>query len=183
MDLHTVKLIIKGCLRGDAGSQQQLFRQYQQRVFSVCLRYARDRPEAQDMVQDAFLTIFRDLGQFKGDGAFEGWLQKVTIRSALQHLRKKNPLRYAEDYNELPADYQPVMPDVDLSNEALLQMVQQLPTGARTIFNLRCIEGFSYAEIAAELAIAESSVRSQYTRACKNLRDQVERFLSLHVTV
>lgn len=131
------------------------------------------------MVQDAFLTIFRDIGQYKGQGALEGWLRKVTVRSALQHLRRKNPLRFAEDYQDLPTDFQTVVPDMDLSHEALLLMVQQLPPGYRSIFNLRCMEGFSYAEISAELGIEESSVRSQYARACKHLRVRVERFLTI----
>jgi RNA polymerase sigma-70 factor (ECF subfamily) len=143
-------------------------------LFAVCLRYARDRPEAQDMLQEAFLKIFRDLGQYKGEGAFEGWLQRVTVRSSLQYLRRRNTIRFAENYDDLPAEARNVQPDASLSGEALLRMVQQLPVGYRTVFNLHCIEAFSYPEIAAELGISESTVRSQYARACKQLRIMVE---------
>jgi RNA polymerase sigma factor (sigma-70 family) len=171
-----IEQLVEGCLHGNERMQQLVFMGYRQQVFSTCLRYARDRPEAEDMMQEAFLCIFRDLRQFRGTGSFEGWLRKVTVRNALQYLRRRNPLRFAEDYEALPVDFQVFTPDSELNNEALLTMVQQLPVGYRTVFNLRCVEDFSYAEIADELGIAESSVRSQYARACKCLRDKVERF-------
>ncbi len=173
--------LIAACRRGDSTAQRQLFEKYKNPLFNVCLRYARDRPEAQDILQDAFLSIFRDLGQYNGNGAFEGWMHRVTVRSALQHLRKKNPLRFAEDYDDLPANTWNTIPDTDLNSEAILGMVQQLPPGYRTVFNLHCVEAYSYTEIAAELGITESTVRSQYVRACKQLRGMVERLLSIPV--
>ncbi len=169
--------MLAGCRRGNTDAQRRLFEQYQKRLFVVCLRYARDRPEAQDMLQEAFLVIFRDLNQYRGDGAFEGWLHRVAVRSILQYLRRKNPLRFAEDYNELPSETWNIRPDTDLTSEAILQLVQQLPPGYRTVFNLHCVEAYSYSEIATELGISESSVRSQYTRACKHLRAMVDKLL------
>jgi RNA polymerase sigma factor (sigma-70 family) len=168
-----IKEIVAGCRRGSSAAQRQLFERYQSRLFGVCLRYARDRSEAQDMLQDAFLSIFRDLGQYNGQGSFEGWMHRVTVRAALMQLRKRNPLRFAEDYSDLPPESNVAMPDADLNSEAILKCVQQLPTGYRTIFNMHCVEAWSYAEIAQELGIAESSVRSQYTRACAQLRTLV----------
>jgi RNA polymerase sigma-70 factor (ECF subfamily) len=176
-----LKKLIAGCCHGDLLAQRQLFDRYQSVLLVVCLRYARDRPEAQDMLQEAFLAIFRDLGQYTGLGNFEGWLRKVTVRAALQYLRRRNPLRFAEDYNELPAHTLDVHPDMEMNGEAILRLVQQLPDGYRTIFNMHCIESFSYSEIAAELGINESTVRSQYARACKQLRGMVEKLLSYPV--
>jgi RNA polymerase sigma factor (sigma-70 family) len=173
----TLKKLLSGCRRGDLGSQRRLFDQYNAGLFAICLRYARDRPEAQDMLQDAFLTIFRDLDQYKGQGVFEGWLHKVTVRVALQHLRRKNPLRFAAELQELPTSALNVHPDTELQAESILQLVRQLPLGYRTVFNMHCIEAWSYPEIAAELRISESSVRSQYSRACKQLREMVEKYL------
>lgn len=174
----TLEQTIAGCRRGDAGAQRRLYERFNARLFTVCLRYARDRAEAQDMLQDAFLVIFRDLGQYRGQGAFDGWLHRVTVRSVLQHLRRKNPLRFAEDVDGLAPDNYSIQPDMELNSEVILQMVQQLPAGYRTVFNLHCVEAWSYPEIAAELGISESSVRSQYTRACKQLRIQVEKLLT-----
>lgn len=166
--------ILHGCRGGNLNAQQQLFERYSAVLFGVCLRYARDRPEAQDILQDAFLVILRDIRQFNGNGSLEGWLRKATVRTALQHLRRRNPLRFAEDYAELPPQTFNASPDTDFQQEHILRMVQELPPGYRCIFNLRCLEDFSYAEIAAELGIAESSVRSQYTRACQMLRKRLE---------
>jgi RNA polymerase sigma-70 factor (ECF subfamily) len=173
-----LKALLVSCQRGDANAQFRLFERYNKGLFLICLRYAKDRPEAQDILQEAFLTIFKDLGQYKGDGAFEGWLHKVTVRTALQHLRRKNPLRFAEDYNQLPPQAFGTAPDSDLSGEAILHLVQQLPDGYRTVFNMHGIEAWSYTEIAAELGITESSVRSQYTRACKQLRLMVDKLFT-----
>lgn len=170
--------LINGCRRGDTSAQRALFDQHRQTLFLICLRYARDRPEAQDMLQEAFLAIFRDLGQYKGSGAFEAWLHRITVRTALQYLRRKNPLRFAEDYGALPTDTWAISPEADMNGEAILHLVQKLPPGCRAIFNLHCIEALSYPEIAAELGLTESSVRAQYTRACKHLRGWVERLLT-----
>jgi RNA polymerase sigma factor (sigma-70 family) len=174
-----LKQLLIACKRGNSQAQRQLFEQHQSRLFSVCLRYSRDRHEANDILQEAFLAIFRDLGQFNGKGVFEGWLHRVTVRSALQYLRRKNPLRFADDYDDLPSDTWQINPDMELNSAAILQMVQKLPDGYRTVFNLHCMEGYSYTEIAVELGIAESTARSQYTRACQQLRGLVEKFLTI----
>ncbi len=150
-------------------------------LFAVCLRYARDRPEAQDMLQESFLVIFRDIAQYRGDGALDAWLRRVTVRVALQMLRRKNPLRNAENYDDLPPEAFDFIPDTELNSEAILHLVQQLPPGYRAVFNLHCMESWSYAEIAAELGISESGVRSQYARACRQLRSVVENVLAATV--
>lgn len=172
-----VKQLIHQCRAGNSQAQRHLFEQHKNRLFSLCLRYARDRAEAHDMLQEAFIAIFRDLKQYTGEGSFDGWIHRVTVRTALQYLRKKNPLRFALDYDELPLDDSAVFPDTDLNHEAILHIVQQLPDGYRAVFNLHCMEAYSYTEIAEMLGIAESSVRSQYSRACKYLRGIVEKML------
>lgn len=173
----TISNLLARCCRGDADAQRQLFQRYQSSLFAVCLRYARDRPEAQDLLQEAFLVVFRDLYQYKGEGPLEAWLRRVTVRVALQWLRRKQPLRYADDYADLPSDAFETIPDQELNSEAILKMVQQLPDGYRSVFNLHCVEGWSYPEIAEDLGIGESTVRSQYARACKQLRGMIERTL------
>lgn len=173
-----LKKILAACQRGDGLAQRQLFERYNAGLFLICLRYARDRPEAQDMLQDAFLTIFKDLGQYKGSGVFDAWIHRITVRTALQHLRKNNPLRFAEDYDRLPPEDFGWQPDTEQNSEAILQLIQQLPAGYRTIFNMHAIEAWSYAEIATELGIGESTVRSQYARACRQLRQMVDKFLT-----
>lgn len=169
---------LKACLRGEIAAQRALYDAHNRRLFGICLRYARDRHEAQDMLQEAFIYIFRDLGQYQFNGAFEGWLRKVTVRAVLQYLRRKNPLRFAEDYDALPAAAFEVQPDQEFKQETILKMVQVLPEGYRTVFNLHCLEAWTYEEIAQALNINESSVRSQYARACKQLRKLLEETLA-----
>ncbi len=170
--------LIQKCQQGNILAQKELFDKSKNRLFSLCLRYSRDRSEAHDILQEAFMAIFRDMGQFNGVGSFDGWMHKVTVRAALQYLRRKNPLRFAEEYDKQPSDAFVFSPDMDLNSEAILKMVQQLPDGYRMVFNLHCLEAYSYTEIAAELGIAEASVRSQYARACKQLRSQLVDCLS-----
>lgn len=170
--------LLSRCQRGDAAAQQQLFRRTYPKLLQVCQRYARDRPEAEDMLQEAYLTIFKDIHQYRGTGALEGWLHRITVRTALRWLRRKNPLRFAEELDATHENaYTFEAEAYPLDAEALLHLLQQMPAGYRAVFNMRCLEGFSYEEIAAELDIAEVTARTQYTRACKHLRSLTERFL------
>lgn len=166
--------LIRRCQSGDLAAQQNLYERYKTTLFPVCLRYARDRAEAQDMLQDAMLKIFRDISQYRHEGAFEGWLRQVCVRTCLMTLRKKYATRHAVELENLPSNTQIMLPrEGDFDEKAILKLVQNLPDGYRTVFNLKCVEEYSYEEIAAELGIAESSVRSQYTRACRQLREWV----------
>ena len=174
MHNQSLKQLLTACRRGNSQAQRQLFEQHQSRLFSVCLRYSRDRHEAQDILQEAFLAIFRDLGQYNGQGAFEGWLHRVAVRSALQYLRRKNPLRFADDYDDLPANTRQVSPDMEMNSGAILQMVQQLPDGYRTVFNLYVIEGYSHQEIRVTLDISVGTSKSQLSRAKKILQDRID---------
>lgn len=175
MDQHTIEKVLAGCRRGESKAQRILFETYKGVLFSICLRYASDRSEAQDFLQDAFITIFRDLWQYQQQGSFEGWLKKVTVRTALQHLRKKIPTRQSVNYESMYDDTLFTLPDTEQNQTYILQMVQQLPPGCRTVFNLRCIEAWSHTEIAEALQISESSVRAQYSRACQSLRHMLHR--------
>lgn len=173
--------LLAGCRRGEVQAQRALFDKHHERLLAVCLRYARDRPEAEDMLQETFLAVFRDLHQYNGQGAFEGWLHRLAVNSSLQFLRRRNPLRFADGLDDLPPQIQQTTPHASEGNpEAVLYLVQQLPTGYRTVFNLHCMEAYSYAEIAAQLGISESSVRSQYARACKQLRLWLEQTFVHH---
>jgi RNA polymerase sigma-70 factor (ECF subfamily) len=173
--------LLNACRRGDPQAQRKLFDRHHERLLVVCLRYARDYPEAEDMLQETFLALFRDLHQFNGQGPFEGWSHRVAVNSALQYLRRRNPLRFADELDPvLPEHHRSVPHAAEGSPDAVLYLVQQLPAGYRTVFNLHCMEAYSYAEIAEQLGISESSVRSQYARACKQLRLWLEQTLVHH---
>ena len=173
------KQVLLQCQKGDPNAQKDLYVRYKAVLFAVCLRYARDHSEAEDFLQEAFIVIFRDIPQFRSEGSLEGWLRRITSRVAMTQLYKKYPTRFAQPFESLPPEYAISMPEhSELDEEVMLQLLQQMPEGYRTVFNLRCVEEYSYEEIAHTMHIAESTARSQYVRACRFLRKLVEKMLS-----
>lgn len=166
--------LIRHCIKGHPPAQKQLYERYQSRLFGLCLRYARSEAEALDFLQEAFIKIFRDLKHFRGDGPLEAWMCRVTVNTAISKLRRKSWIQ-EQHYNweSIPADEPDVDPD-GLDAEQLIGLIRQLPEGFRAVFNLYAIEGYSHKEIAQMLDIAESTSRSQYQRARKQLQEQIK---------
>lgn len=168
--------IIQGCLRGDRISQKQLFDRYSGKMLAVCMRYARHRMEAEDLLQDGFIKVFSNLSQYKSEGPFEQWVRKIMINNAIKNCNRKS---FQNEYNvgdELPeTTEEPEVIDHMAENE-LLQMISELPDGYRVVFNLYAIEGFSHREIADTLKIEESTSRSQLVKARKALQDKLLKY-------
>lgn len=178
MDLLPEHLLIR-CQKGESNAQRDLYERYKANLFAVCLRYARDYAEAEDLLQEAFIVIFRDIKQFRNEGSAEGWLRRITSHVAISEIRKKYPTRFAQPFDTLPPDHAISFPtDPEPEEEAILQLLQQMPVGYRTVFNLRCVEEYSYEEIAHAMHVTESTARSQYARACRFMRKLVEKLLS-----
>ena len=140
---------------------------------AVCLRYAQDQMEAEDMLQDGFIRVFSNMHQFKFEGSFEGWIRRVIVNAALKRLQKrKMHFKEITDRNE---DAQRMEPYVynHLGEAELMQLIQQLPDGYRTVFNLNVIEGYSHEEIADMLGIQAGTSRSQLVKARKMLQQQI----------
>ncbi|HEX6915091.1 MAG TPA: sigma-70 family RNA polymerase sigma factor [Chitinophagaceae bacterium] len=165
--------LIKGCIRQDRSCQRLLFEQYAGKMMTVCLRYAHDTMEAEDMLQEAFIRVFNYIEQFKFEGSFEGWVRRVVVNTALKQLQKKR-LNFSEisDNNQ----HAPRLESYAYSNlgeEELMKLIHQLPDGYKTIFNLNVIEGYSHEEIARMLDIQPSTSRSQLVKARKMLQQQI----------
>ncbi len=169
------KRLIEACIRGDRRAQSRLYDQYHRRLFGVCLRYAANKQEAEDFLLEGFFRIFRGLSQFNYRSSIYSWMRKVVVNTALMQLRKKHVFNFS--MLELQEGDSVTDPDIlhQLSNEDLVKVIRKLPRGARIIFNLYAIEGYSHPEIAAEMGISESTSRSQYTRAKKTLRHLLKR--------
>lgn len=167
--------LIKGCKNSESWAQKQLYEQYASTMMSVCMRYTGNRDSARDLLHDGFIKIFTKINTYTGAGSFAGWLRKVFITTALEHLRANNALKYSLDVEEFTNELEDVNISVfeQLSADDLLACVAQLPDGFRTIFNLHAIEGYSHAEIAKMLNIQESTSRSQYFRARQILQKNV----------
>lgn len=141
-------------------------------MFGVCLRYARDRSEAEDLLQEGFVKIFEKIGQYDGKGSLEGWIRRVMVHNAIDWLRKQRHIRMETELDAADGTLADDLPD-SLSLEYLYKIVQELPPGYRMVFNLFAIEGYSHAEIAERIGVTESSSRSQYTRAKAALQKRI----------
>lgn len=142
-------------------------------MMAVCLRYAQDQMEAEDMLQDGFIRIFSNMHQFKFEGSFEGWIRRVVVNAALKRLQKRK-MHFQEitDRNEDAPRMDPYV-YTHLGEAELMQLIQQLPDGYRTVFNLNVIEGYSHEEIAEMLGIQAGTSRSQLVKARKMLQQQI----------
>jgi RNA polymerase sigma factor (sigma-70 family) len=168
--------LIKGCLKHNRAAQQQLFDLYSSKMYGICYRYVRQPMEAEDIVVTAFTKIFERIGQFKGEGSFEGWIRRVVVNEALSSLRKSRSMYVETDLEQ--ADREPDYEQISdhLETEDLLNMIQQLPAGYRIVFNMYAIDGYSHKEIAEQLGISENTSKSQLSRA----RVFLQKLLSQH---
>lgn len=162
----TDEQIIDGCLKKNAVAQKFLYDNFSGKMMGVCLRYCDSEQEAEDVLQNGFITVFEKLESFKAEGSFEGWIRKIIVNTALSNIRKNKKFRQniAIDKVEFMLST-PSQVGADFAARDLLKIIQQLPKGSRTVFNLFAIEGYSHGEIAAMLNISEGTSKSQYSRA------------------
>ena len=166
--------LIEGCRKGDRRAQKALYETYSRKMMSVCLRYVSDWETARDLLQDGFVKVFTHIDSYTGNGSFEGWLRKIFVNSALEYLRHADVLRESTDLDQTVERVETgSSPLSDVSAAELMQLIQSLPAGFRTVFNLFAIEGYSHKEIGERLNITESTSRSQYTRAKQLLQRKV----------
>lgn len=164
--------LVSGVLRGSPAHQTALYKQYNVPMFRVVLRFARDKAEAEDMLQDGFIRVYRDMGQYRGDGALGGWIRRIMVNTALSHLRKQR------DFLRDTADFSPFenlfRTEEDFASnmdaETLMKYLQKLPPGYRAVFNLYAIDGFSHEEIAEQLGISIGTSKSQLFKAREYLK-------------
>lgn len=170
----TERELIQGCMREDRLCQQEVFQRYAGKMFTVCLRYARHKMEAEDLLQDAFIKIFDNIKQFEFKGSFEGWIRRIVVNTALKNYSRKSFANEQIGLENLPDPaLEPSIYD-HLSEEELLGLIASLPDGYRVVFNLYAIEGYSHKEIAESLNIQESTSRSQLVKARKLLQSLIE---------
>jgi RNA polymerase sigma-70 factor, ECF subfamily len=166
--------LIEGCRKGDRAIQKALYDRYCRKMMVVCLRYAKSTPEAEDILQEAFVKVFLGIKDFRQEARLETWITRIMVNTALNAQRKKMYLYPMVDVEEinLPDD-ELILPDLHF--EQLLEMVQSLPQGCQIVFNLFAIEGFSHKEIASMLEISEGTSKSQYARAKALLQSKISK--------
>ena len=162
----TLEEIIEGCRRGNAEARRELYVRYGSPMYGVIRRYVSDASTAEDQLHDGFVTLYTRIGDYRGDGPFEGWCRRIFVNTVMSYFRRRNPLEGADEVSaaNLRSSVPPTVLD-ELSAGEIKACVDTLPEGYRTIFNLRAVEEYEYAEIAEMLGISEATTRSQYLRA------------------
>lgn len=167
--------LVKGCKQQNPARQRELFGLFVPLMMTVCRRYTSETAEAEDILQEAFIKVFRSIDQFDEQrGSLEGWIRRITVNTAIEHWRRRNKRFLELNHGQVPD--QPVVAEADLcmAEEEILQLIAGLPPGFRLIFNLYAIEGYSHAEIAQQLRITESTSRSQLARARRLLQEALQ---------
>jgi len=172
----TEDAILKGCLQNNAAAQKALYEKYSAKMLVVCYRYAHNREDAEDMLQEGFIKVFSQIHTFENRGALEGWIRRIVVHTCINILKKNK--RFNESVDIIHASSLQVreeaIPSIIQAKE-VVECIRLLPIGYRTVLNLYAIEGFSHKEIAVMLDIEESTSRSQYTRAKSMLEDVLVR--------
>lgn len=159
------KEVLEGCARGEHKYQKMLYDAYSSKMFGICLRYAKNYHLAEDFLQEGFIRIFKNIHTFRFQGSLEGWLKRIIVNVALEHLRQAVKIHPIDEVNGIESMMTEKEIDNDIEAGELLRIVQSLPDGYRTIFNLFAMEGYSHKEISAMLGISEGTSKSQYSRA------------------
>ena len=172
--------LIDGCIQGDRRMQEELYRRFSPRMYAVCLRYAGNAEEAEDILQEGFVKIFKKLDSFRREGSFEGWIRRIFVNTAIEHFRRKRylmPVTEKEE-NTLEGKYTGVLDE--LAEKDILALVQELSPGYRTVFNMYVVEGYTHREIADMLGISEGTSKSQLSRAKVILQEMVKKYIDTH---
>jgi len=171
------EILVKECVSGSDKAHREFFNRFSPVMMGVALRYVKDVALAEDVLQEGFIKVFNNLHRFEHKGSLEGWVRRIIVNTALDHIRK-----YKKEQSNIELDnsffevVQKSEVESELQAEVLLNIVRELPDGYRVVFNMYAIEGYSHKEIAEQLEISESTSKSQYSRAKALLRKLLEKY-------
>jgi RNA polymerase sigma factor (sigma-70 family) len=169
--------LIEGCISGNRRMQAELYQRFAAKMYGVCLRYAGNAEEAEDILQEGFIKIYNKIASFRREGSFEGWVRRVFVNTAIEHYRRKIYLQPITAHEEATIEGKYLSVLDSLAEKDIIQLVQQLSPGYRTVFNMYVVEGYTHKQIAEELGISEGTSKSQLSRAKQILQDLVQQFL------
>ena len=166
------QLLIKGCIAGDRASQGKLYNNYCRKMMGVCMWYAKNREEAEEILQDGFMRVFKYLNTFTGEGSFEAWMRKIMVSAALTKYRNKSShlrpvLEFSTEFHDI---YEEPTFITQYDERELVKLIQTLSPAYRLVFNLYVFEGMKHREIAVSLNISESTSKSNLADARKILQ-------------
>lgn len=167
--------LVKNCVNGKVESQELLYRRFSSRMFGVCLRYAKNRMEAEDIMQEGFIKVFQNLKSFRNAGSLEGWVRRIIVNTAINYYKKNLKYLQTLDIDDcINNENISVESNDNINMKILLNLIQNLPEGYRMVFNLYVMEGYSHKEIAETLGISENTSKSQLSRARKVLQEKLK---------
>lgn len=170
--MMTEELMLAGCLKNNAAAQEALYGRFSPRMLGVCYRFAKNREDAEDMMQEGFIKVFTQIHQYRNEGALEGWIRRIMVHTCINFLKKHKKFNDSIDISHAHVIQvkEEMIPSI-MQAKQVVECIRLLPVGYRTVLNLYAIEGYSHREIAHMLEIEESTSRSQYTRARGMLED------------
>lgn len=166
--------LIKGCLDGDAAMQRELYDRFASKMYGVCLRYAGNTHDADDILQEGFIKVYNSLYKFRGEGSFEGWIRRIFINTCIEQFRKKVKSYNISEVHENTVDDDDLSALDVLDTKDLVKMIRELSPGYQAVFNLFVVEGYSHKEIGEMLGITEGTSKSQLARAKSTLKRMIE---------
>lgn len=173
-------LLVKDCLKQKPVAQQQLYNYFAPVMLGVCYRYTKSSCDAEDVLQEGFIKVFKNLQHYKSQGELGAWIRRIMVTTALNYLKKHKRYKQELIFEELPLQQVSCNnPEMKLDARELGDMIRQLPAGFQTIFNLYAIEGYTHSEIADMLGINAGTSKSQYARARYVLMERIEKYSSL----
>lgn len=168
----SLEKLISKCKKQDIKAQEELYRIYSGKLFALCLKYSNNYQQAEDNLQDGFVTIFKKISQYQDKGSFEGWMKRIIINTALQKYRKEKFLNVINE--DLLEEQEVEIDEEELSVDFLLKLIQELPPRYREVFNLYVLDGNSHKEIAEILNISQGTSKSNLARARSILKERIE---------
>lgn len=169
---HNEKLLVKKATAGNREAQKVLYDKYSPKMLSVCRQYIKDLHFAEDVMIVGFVKVFKNMGHFRHEGSFEGWIRKIMVRECITYLRKSKPVIFDDEVCERASIYENT--DISLLDmEEIQLLIDALPSGYKMVFVLYALEGYKHSEIGSMLGIAESTSKSQLFKARKMLQQQL----------
>ncbi|WP_185782624.1 RNA polymerase sigma factor [Croceivirga lutea] len=169
----TLDELITNCKKGKRMAQEELYKRYSGILYGMCLKYSRNKTEAEDNLHDSFMTIFDKIGQFNHKGSFEGWIKRITVNTVMQKYRKEQYLKVVNENIGDEIEIEEHLPDISL--DVLLKYVQELPNKYRLTFNLYVLDGYSHKEISEMLGTSLGTSKSNLSRARMILKEKIEK--------
>ncbi len=166
--------IIKRCQNDNAKAQKLLYTSFSPWLFGVCLQYCKDRTEAEDHLQEAFIKIYTNINKYRFEGSFEGWMRRIVVNTVIESFRKKNPVYFVDSVEQLEQEPQDIEEHIEVVDpNELLSLIEELPPKYKLVFNLYALEGLSHQEISDILGISVGTSKSNLSRARKILKDKL----------